>query len=378
MGRQRIKSTTVMFIALSGLVATGSAVEEPETDMTVVWKRGDNGYYMHRIPAIVLTKKGTLLAFAEARKNGRGDHGDIDLVVKRSSDMGKTWSDFILVHEDGGTKKITIGNPVPIVDRKTGDVIVAFQRTNEDRVATGTHISRSKDDGVTWSAPMEIIELVQFEGMEYARPGPGHGIQLKHGKHAGRMIVPCYSVSTEEYRAKHGFGGIYNFMAYSDDGGTTWTHGKKTSAGLGEPVAAELADGTIILTSRQYTDQRWRRAISYSKDGGETWSEAEFRADLPDCNCQGSILAVDKGPDTLLLHSNCPGPGEKRNRLTIRLSRDGGKSWSASWVLEPGKAQYSDLVALPDGTVGCLFERGDKYRTAITFARFAMERLGVK
>jgi len=373
MSKRVVGPVLAALVMLAGLAASCPAADTPEVEPTVVWKRGDNGYYMHRIPAIVLTKSGTLLAFAEARKNGRGDHGDIDLVVKRSTDMGKTWSDFILVYEEGGTDKIGIGNHVPVVDRASGDILVVFRRTIAGRGYAGTFLSRSNDDGATWTAPREITESILIEGATYMTPGPGHGIQLQHGKHAGRICIPCYAWFGEEPDAK--YDGLRNVVVYSDDGGKTWTHGTPSDKPLGEPVAAELGDGTLIMTSRQYSQQRWRRAISYSKDGGETWSEAQFREDLPDCNCQGSILSVEKGSDTLLLHSNCPGPGEKRNRLTVRLSRDGGKTWPSSWVLDPGKAQYNDLVELPDGSIGCLYERGDKYRTAIVFVRFSLERL---
>jgi len=231
MDKKRNALCAVLCALLAGVPAFAQQAEENSpVETTTVWKRGDNGYYMHRIPAIVCTTKGTLLAFAEGRKNGRGDHGDIDLVVKASTDMGKTWSDFILVHEEGDTKSIAISNPVPVVDRKTGDIILLFRRTPEDRLFGGIFVTRSKDDGMTWSKPEDVSKSVLPDYSEKMATGPGHGLQIKNGKHAGRLCIPTYVWNGKDESSPYPW--LRNVMVYSDDGGKTWTHGIPTDSDL--------------------------------------------------------------------------------------------------------------------------------------------------
>ncbi|MFH1730966.1 MAG: sialidase family protein, partial [Planctomycetota bacterium] len=151
--------------------------------MTVdLFTSGGGGYHTYRIPAIVLTRDNTLLAFCEGRKNGGGDAGDIDLMLRRSTDNGETWEEMQLVHEEGDGAPITIGNPCPVVDRDTGTVWLPFCRNN-DRV----FVTRSTDDGKTWAEPLEITRDVKKPEWEWYATGPGHGIQLA----GGRMVIPC-------------------------------------------------------------------------------------------------------------------------------------------------------------------------------------------
>ncbi len=343
--------------AWSAGAAPALAADSPEH--VDVFVAGQRGYHTYRIPAVVATNHGTLLAFCEGRKTGRGDHGDLDLLLRRSDDDGKTWAATQLVYEEGGTAKITIGNPCPVVDRSTGTVWLPFCRNN-DRVL----ITRSDDDGKTWAAPVEITADVKHPDWGWYATGPGHGIQLR----SGRLLIPCDCREIKgagDWRNKG-----YSLAFYSDDQGKSWQRGQLTGVGMNECEAVELADGAVLLTMRNYFGKN-QRAFARSRDGGKTWTTPELHPEVYCPTCQASIQRYSTEPENCILYSGPGGPG--RNNLTIRLSPDEGKTWPIHRVLYAGSAAYSDLVVLPDGTVGCLYER-DGYGK-ITFARFTLDWL---
>jgi len=315
---------------------------------------------------VLVTRNGTLLAFCEGRKRGRGDHGDIDLLLKRSSDRGRTWSQQQVVYEEGGTTEITIGNPCAVEDKKTGTVWLAFCRNN-DRV----FITSSKDEGQTWSRPKEITKQVKDEAWGWYATGPGHGIQIQRGKYKGRLVIPC------DCSIRGGSGGLGNtghsFVIYSDNHGKTWKHGGLTEEGMNECEVVERADGSLLLSMRNYYKKQ-RRAFSISGDGGQTWSAPKLHEQVYCPVCQSSIHRYSFEPRNLILYSG-PG-GEGRNNLTIRLSCDEGKTWPVSKLLNPGPSAYSDLAVLSNGDIGCLYEGGRKFKyEKIVFARFTLEWL---
>jgi sialidase-1 len=331
---------------------------------TDVFVSGAGGYHTYRIPAIVLTAKGTLLAFCEGRKTSSSDAGDIDLVLRRGTDGGKTWGPVQLVHEEGGTAKITIGNPCPVVDRSSGTVWLPFCRNN-DRV----FVTNSTDDGQTWAPPVELTKNVKRPGWDWYATGPGHGIQLQ----SGRLLIPCdHRVRGAGDWSKAGHSHVF----YSDDHGQTWKLGGIAESGTNECEAVELADGSILLSMRQYLGPR-QRAFSTSRDGGLSWSKPVLNPQVYCPVCQSSILrcSLPTTSAAVVLYSGPGGPG--RTNMTLRLSSDGqGKGWPVAKVINAGPAAYSDLVTLPDGSIGCLYERGEKGAyEKITFARFTAEWL---
>jgi len=350
--------------AAAGNLAAGEAGGQPASPAPVkqvVFQSGTDGYHTYRIPAIVVTVKGTLLAFCEGRKTGQGDHGDLDLVLKRSEDGGRSWSPQQIVHEEGGDAKITIGNPCPVVDATTGAVWLGFCRDN-DRV----FVTHSDDDGKTWAAPAEITADVKAPEWGWYATGPGHGIQLQRGDHKGRLLLPCDcrdSKGSGDWNTKG-----HSLAVYSDDHGRTWRRGQFTAGAMNECEAVELADGSLLLTMRNYLGKNCR-AFATSKDGGQTWSPPEPGDQVYCPTCQASIVRHSLAPENVILHSG-PGGGGRKN-LTIRASRDEGKTWPVAKVLENGPSAYSDLVVLPDGDVGCLYETGKKNAyESIVFARF--------
>lgn len=339
----------IVLAAVNG--AMSQEVAAPHTDP---FQSGKEGYHTYRIPAIVLTSKNTLLAFCEGRKTSSKDHGDVDLVLRRSTDLGATWQPMQLVFEQGGSGKITIGNPCPVVDRSTGVIWLGFCRDN-DRV----FITHSEDDGATWAGPREITATVKKPEWQWIATGPGHGLQLA----GGRMILPSDCKNP-------GANTQHSMSIYSDDHGKSWKLGGVTDTGMNECQAAELSDGSVLLTMRNYRGQQ-RRAFSLSRDGGLGWSPPRTHEQVFCPVCQASLLNLAADGKPALLYSGPAGP--KRSHMTIRRSDDDGKTWPVSRLLYEGDAAYSDLVALPDGSVGCLFER-DRYKT-ITFARFTIDWL---
>ena len=329
---------------------------------TVVYESGKQGCHTYRIPALVVTSKGTLLAFCEGRKKSRSDHGDIDLILRSSIDGGQTWDQQRIVYEEGGTKKITIGNPCAVVDKDTGIVWLSFCRDN-DRI----FITHSADEGKSWANPKEITEEVKEPEWGWYATGPGHGIQLQRGKYKGRLVIPCDCGDSKGWSNWDKKG--RSLVIYSDNHGKSWTHGGITEKGMNECEVVELADGSLLLSMRNYRGPKLR-AFALSKDGGRSWSSPRHHDQVYCPTCQASIHRYS-WRSSIILHSGPGGPG--RENLTIRLSYDEGKTWSTAKILEKGSSAYSDLAVLPDGRVCCLFE-DDGYKR-IVFSRFSLRWL---
>jgi len=360
---------------------------EPLLEKTPVFPPGMNGIARYRIPGIVITTKGTVLAYSEARKNDSKDWGEIEVHLRRSTDGGKTWQDAQhIAHsgariegnphkkDDAGAREQTVNNPVAIVDRETGAVEMLYC-INYARCFS----MRSTDDGVTWSAPVEITATFEPFRKHYdwkvIATGPGHGIQIKNG----RLVVPFWLAYGKEGDHKPSAAATI----YSDDHGKTWKAGDlclPNEGDLGNPnetMIAELSDGRVMLVSRSVS-QASRKIVTTSADGATGWTKPVFHEQLWEPICMASITAHPSGvllfsnPHTLGLDKDgkpVPAGRGKRENLCIKLSRDDGKTWPVNKVLDPGKAAYSDLAVLPDGTVLCLYEAD----TFIDCARFNLE-----
>ena len=334
---------------------------------THVYSSGQDGYHTYRIPALLVTGQGTLLAFCEGRRNDRRDHGDIDLLVKRSEDNGETWSSQEVVYGEPG--EVTIGNPCPVLDRDTGTIWLPFCKDN-DRVL----ITRSEDDGRTWSPPEDITASVKLDTWAWYATGPGVGIQLQEGIHRGRLVIPCDHRSPETYE-----NGSHTII--SGDGGQTWRLGGVIQHGSNECQVVELSNGTLMMNMRMQGGYRGLRGVARTDDGGASWSDLDQDPNLSCPKCQASLLRYpsDSGED-ILLFSNPVSPyvpGSERGErvdMTVRISRDGGKTWPHQRLLHKGPAAYSCLAALPDGDVACLFEAGvDLAYEHIVFERFPLD-----
>jgi len=343
---------------------------EPGIDFrTDVFVRGTDGYHTYRIPVMVITTKGTVLLFCEGRKRSRRDSGDIDLLLKRSTDGGRTWSRQVLIYEEGGDAPIRVGNPCAIAERGRNVVHLLFTRGGGECL----FYMKSTDDGLTWSEPIKTSDvpgqkeysegnfLEGFGGSEVRiGAGPVHGIQTK----TGRLIAPCYVGRTlgKERRGQ-------SCIIYSDDG-KTWKAGGLVpydpQLRTGECTIVERADGSLLLNMRTGAPGLYAfgyRTTSVSTDGGLTWSKPVVDKNLPCPACQASMISLDEN-EILFLNPAVHRRGGfslwSRRNLTLRLSQDGGRSWPYSRVINKGLAGYSDMAITKDGKILCAFENGTR------------------
>ncbi len=355
-------------LAAAGLLASalsGAAPAEAapsgaaRTCVAMPFRSSASAHRWYRIPAIVATDAGTLLAFAERRDSSASssDTGDTDVVLARSADHGCTWSAPVVVAERGTD---TVGNPSPVVDRTTGEVLLlTVDRPRGGTSFHGLHLQRSGDDGRTWTPYSEAgKDLSRLPGWAGGLTGPGHALQLATGPNAGRIVVP---VGYE----RNGRKGAYAIL--SDDHGLTWRIGYDSSGDdqRQEGTAAQLADGRVWIS---YHEQSPRvpvgrgRIAALSSDGGASLSTPFARLALPVVSVQASSLVLTGTHAGTVLVSS---PGTRnpavRRVMTIFTARSAvpASSWTAYPVtLDDTPASYSDLVQVDDATVGVLYETG--------------------
>jgi len=374
---------TFLFVGALALPDQSASSQQPQ--QTDVFISGTDGYHTYRIPSLLVTKKGTLLAFCEGRKKGRGDSGDIDMLIKRSKDGGKTWSNQQVVWNDEANN---CGNPCLVVDQQTGTTFLLMTwnygddresaiKKNTSKDTRRVWVSRSDDDGVTWSKPVEITDTVKRPEWRWYATGPGVGIQLQKGPWKGRLVIPCdHSVTAYSDNPT----GYNSHVIFSDDHGKTWKIGGVIRPQVNECQVVELADGVLMINMRNYDRSKTTRAIATSKDGGITWSNVTYDPVLVEPICQASFLRYTLFPEhdrNRLLFSN-PAHAEKGRRrdMTVRISYDEGKTWPVARLLYSGPSAYSCLAALPDGDIACLYEAGQKHPyEKIVFARFTLDWL---
>src|SRR5262245_52507061 len=386
-------------LLLLALVAVNAA-EPARTDLFV---SGTYGYAVYRIPGIVATPHGVLLAYAEARRTGASDWDAIDLVVRRSEDSGATWTQQQVVGRLPGpvaqnpaaasrarpADMITYNNPIAIAGRRKGMVhflfCVEYQRA---------FYMQSSDGGKTFSTPVEITSTFDRFRLEYPwkvlATGPGHGIELRNG----RLIVPVW-LSTSEGANAHRPSVVATI--FSDDHGKTWQRGEIAVrytvevVNPSETVAQQLVDGRVMLNVRSESPAH-RRIVVYSQDGASTWSEPRFQEELVEPISFGSLVRYGRPakrgparllfvhPDNLMRSAGEARAGQSRDRrnLTVHLSEDDGATWQFKRVIDPGWAGYADIQVAPDGSIFCLYDRGQRdlpqFRiNALTLVRFSFD-----
>ncbi|MFG2136463.1 exo-alpha-sialidase [Streptomyces sp. NPDC048650] len=335
------------------------------------------GAHTYRIPALETLPDGTLVAAYDRRNDSAADlPGNVDVMVRRSTDNGRTWSPQQAVADyDGGAGA---GDPSLLVDRHTGRLFlfhaygpkgIGFRNAgagNDHDSTTTLHADYhySDDGGRSWRHRRLTQDLKDPSWLGFFASS-GTGIQLS----TGRLL--------QQYAFRKADGGMWAASAYSDDHGETWRLGTPVGPLMDENKTVELADGDILLNSR--TGSGTRRLVARSRDGGLTYSPPVADDELVDPVNNASILRYDptaqpgRAPAHWLLFSNTASAAARRN-LTVRLSCDDGRSWPVSRVVTPGPAAYSTLTRLQDGTFGLLYESGPYQR--ITFARFDGAWLG--
>ena len=367
-----------------GLAAACAVAETNAPPCVDVFDSGTAGYASIRIPAIVRTGAGTLLAFAEGRVRP-ADQAENKIVLKRSGDDGKSWSALQVIAERG---RDSLNNPCAVVEATSGRVLLMYQSYPAGAHEHGSlregwdaepyvhsWLIASDDDGKSWTPPQDVTPSVKHpKTATTVASGPGIGIQLKSGPHAGRLLVPFNEGPPGRWQV---------YATFSDDGGKTWACGENAPGAIvrdakgrevsvvNEVQMVELADGAVRLNSRHGGGTPFR-TTAVSRDGGRTWSKVEEARDLREPACMASVLRARDpadGAPGLLLYSG-PAPDGRRDGA-LSASRDDGATWQPLRPIYTGGFAYSCLVPLPGGDVGCLFER-DGYKH-ISFLRLPLE-----
>ncbi len=361
-----------------------------QTQEVPVFVSGTEGHKSYRIPAIIGLPNGDLLAFCEGRVHGAGDFGDINIVLKRSSDKGKTWGALQLI-VDADT--LQAGNPAPVVDLTDpaypqGRIFLFYNTGNnhEEEVRKGKGMREvwyktSVDNGKTWSEPVNITTQTHRPRKPQLNPAyhfsedwrsyantPGHAMQFSTGKYRGRIFVAANHSAGDplpqftDYRA-HCF--------YTDDHGKTFHLGETVNLpGSNESTAAELSGNRLMMNSRNQKGDIRARIVSISNDGGATWDTTYFDNHLPDPVNQGSILTIGKKKGKNIIAFCNAANARQRNNLTLRISYDDGKTWKKNMVIAKSEndkkdhAAYSDIVSITKKAIGILYEK-DNYSTIV-------------
>ncbi|MGV3588083.1 MAG: sialidase family protein [Adhaeribacter sp.] len=356
-----------------------------------VYVSGTEGHQSYRIPAIIGLPNGHLLAFAEGRVQGAGDFGDINIVLKRSTDKGKTWSSLQTVVD---YNNLQAGNPAPVVDLldpayPKGRIFLFYNTGNnhENEVRKGNGLREvwyktSTDGGLTWSEPVNITTQVHRphkpavnaaynfpeDWRSYANT-PGHALQLNTGTYKGRIFVAAnHSAGNpqpqfQDYQA-HGF--------YTDDHGQTFKLSITVNLpGSNESIATELSGGKLLMNSRNQKGDIRARIVSVSSTGGATWDSTWFDHTLIDPVNQGSLLTVGKKEGKNIIAFSNAASTKLRDNLTLRISYDEGKTWPNSILIDKSTSPnqrdftaYSDLVNISKKEIGVLYER-DNYKQIV-------------
>jgi sialidase-1 len=382
-------STILLAATATALSLTPAATAGPAHGCasSVAFASGTEGYDTFRIPAVVRAANGALVAFAEGRRDSAGDSGAIQTVSRTSRDGGCTWGPLSVVDSNGDA---TAGNPTPVLARDGEIVLLTVHNgpVSEKQIMSGqasaqdtrrVFVLRSRDDGRTWSPARDITADAKLPSWRWYATGPGHATLLRHGPHAGRIVVPANHSSSPPAgspdvgtEAKY-YGG---HDLYSDDDGRTWHIGFTDDRTDGvvaanETSATELPDGTLYFSSRNQGSAAEHRVDGYSVDGGETLVRPyQVQPSLAGTKVEGSVLQTTI--PWLMVYS---GPADPATRavMRLRLSTDRGRTWQAGRTLTTGPAAYSDLVQASPATLGVLYETG----TAGPYEKIVFERVGL-
>ncbi|TFF89134.1 MAG: hypothetical protein EU549_01675 [Promethearchaeota archaeon] len=326
-------------------------------EYNTLFSTGEQSGRGYRIPSMLVLPNDTVLTFCESRADPMLDWGDIDLIMKRSIDGGVSWSPIITLRDEGSH---TAGNPSPVFDRDTNMTWLIYCVDNKK-----VFVMNSSDAGISWSAPREITYDLNLNlsgstdqlSLEYGT-GPGIGIQLS----SGRLVIPSYYF---DERGSH--------VIYSDDHGLTWEKGANLNVGS-ECQVFEAFNECLCINCRTTGNYRY---IAWSDDGGETWSSGHIDKELTVTPVMSSILRftdnISHSRNRILFSS----PYQwGRGHIKVRLSYDEGNTWNVSREIYSGPAAYSQLAVLSNKTILLLIECGKyDYRESISLVRFTLDWL---
>ena len=349
--------------AIAAFVALGhpaGADPAPAPRESVVFTGGKEGYACYRTPALAVSSEGTVLAFCGGRVNDHRDEGDIDIVLKRSTDGGQTWGPLQILANDGPNP---CKNPAPVI-LPSGRVLLLYLwnksiASEKDRTTREVYIIHSDDDGLTWSEPRNITASVYREGWRWYGLGPCHAIVKMRDPHRGRIVVPARHNTEDGPTRPH--------VIYSDDDGETWQIGGIVDrAKATESTIVELSNGALMINCRNQKNDETHRVVAVSSDGGESFGPARLEPAHPEPRgCQGSLAFHSLNAETgrgNIIFSN-PANEKIRSDGTLQLSTDDGATWTGRYRYAPAPAPYftgySDIAVFADGSIGVLYERGE-------------------
>ena len=352
-----------------------------EVDLSALKYHDFDGFGVH-LPGLIVTTQGTAIAVCQKRHGSMGDGGNqVDILMSRSEDGGSTWQRQEVIFEEEGA--YTYLCPI-FEDCTMGTVFVAFWKMPADilddlgyfseyaKGGGGFYLLKSTDQGRSWSAPLYVSPKPNAEGWMGWPNNCVHGIQLVFGPRKGRLVIPAFLYKEGEPGQVPG---VRGGLLYSDDGGQSWNAGAVLPEGSDEVSLVETAAGGTYVSYRKNTLATGKRHFARSIDYGETFSEHGQHEEVPDANLHAGLVRYREGEevgDDILLFSN-PSPAKD---MTIRMSRDEGRSWDISRRVERGLSRYSDLAVTADGVILCLYTNGVvRDREKISVARFNLEWL---
>ena len=361
-------------VSFASATARSAAAQGQPLLYTVPFKAGDAGYLIFRIPAIWAGPNKPLLAFAEGRVSKRKAAGNIDIVLRRSFDLGQTWEPLQVVADLGDD---FCGNPCVVQDPTNGRLWLAFTRSPgaavEEEIVAGTApatqvwIVHSDDDGASWSKPLDISSVGRMPTWGWYGTGPGLGLFLGNAQ-KGRLLIPSY----------HTDGGVYRtHCLYSDDHGVTWQLGDVAAENTSEPQVVVMSDRSLLMNARTIAGKGEQRTLVESRDWGQTWQPAKDVTALVDNHCQGCLYRCYRSgtKDHYDLLFTQPG-NRSRGEVHAWLSEDDGKTWPFAQQLWRGPSAYTTMIRTHEGQVCLLMECGkkDPYEQ-IAFVKFSAEWL---
>lgn len=356
MKKFNLKRVLVSLVVASSLILSfAPQAQAQEIENYSVFAAGEDNAHTYRIPALLTANDGSLIAIAEARWESWVDKTLTDVVVRRSTDCGKTWSE---IKKITNVKSGAYMDPTPVIDRTTGEIFLFFSYWPENDHSTKTNqafLSTSKDNGVTWSEPKEITKEIAPGDLRIGGFGPGIGIQLEGGRFAGRLLMPTRFVDLSKGDSRKG-----GFLAtyYSDDHGKSWQMGEPLPSKTNEYQYAESPKGVVVANIRD----AYKKWVTRSYDGGITFEVPTLDSGLPTVGhgCQSSIY----GNGERMWYTGVTGRPEdskndNREKLELFMSKDAGHTWYKRMMLHEKAAAYSCISFLPDGRMAVLYEAAD-------------------
>ena len=350
-----------------------SFLQGNERKVTIIHKQGQFECHTFRIPAMVATNKGTLLGVYDMRYTSRRDlQGHMDIGLSRSTDGGNNWARPVSIMDmkkygDLPEDQNGCSDPNILVDRTTGEIFVSAVWTHGK---PGTHqwrgkgsepgysinkssqfmIVRSIDDGLTWSTPENWTNKLKDPKWHLFAPAPGNGITLSNGT----LVMPT--------QGRDAVGRPFSNLMWSEDHGKNWTLSEHARDNTTECAVVELSNGSLMLNMRDNRNRSDKsktngRAVSVTRDMGTSWTvHSSDHGALPEPVCMASLISHDLPDGRRALFFSNPNSKQRREKMTVRMSLDGGQTWPRSILLDQKGGAYSSLAMVDEKTLGILYE----------------------